>query len=262
MVREDSFSELNDHVVICNCNDKVKTIVEELQNGGDLDVVLIVQDRNLWEDNPDWYPDVRNTACSFITMVGCPTDVDILQRAQISRAKAAIILADPNQIGMADAPSTITAIAIEKQNPQVHTVMELILSVNRRHLEATEVNEIVCLGDISEKLIAQSCITPGVKNIFENLLTTDERTPQIFIPELTENLAGSSFRDLSRLAILNEAPFILIGFLKSDSEEPECSKFVINPRIDDDPGKDTPLSIKDKLVVIAYDEPDLERYTI
>lgn len=254
--------ELHGHVVICNCNEKVRAIVEELQaslSQTSLDVVLLVQDEALWKENPKWHPRLNGSA-RFVTIYGSPFEQECLESAHIEKAKAAIILADPNNGQLADAKSTLMAVAIEKQNPQVHTVQELILSVNRDHLKAMNVDEVVCLGEISEKLIAQSCITPGVKNIFENLLTTEDGTPQIFLPRLDPSLSGMTFRKLSEKCILAEAPFIIIGFIITTPEiliakrgkNMVTNSFLVNPRKF---GKDLPLSEADKLIVIAYQPP-------
>lgn len=253
---------LSDHVVICNCNEKVRAIVEELHKDSSrkpCDVVLLIQDRDLWQRNPSWHPKQTDVA-KVITLYGSPFDKESLEAACIQKAKAAIILADPNQGQLADAQSTLMAVAIEKQNPQVHTVQELILSINREHLKAMNVDEVVCLGEISEKLIAQSCITPGVKNIFEDLLTTADGTPQIFLSQMEPNLSGMTFRELSRNCILAQAPFIIIGFVISppeiihgDSRNLITSCFIVNPK---KTGKDLRLSEYDKLIIIAYNQPD------
>jgi len=250
---------LNGHVVICNCNEKVKTIVEELQNSTvqtSLDVVLIVQDPKLWQENPGWHPVITGNA-RFIVIYGLPTDEPILQKAQISHARAAIILADPKHGKQADAPSSLNAIAIERANPQVHTVMELLSSMNRPHIEHTEINEIICLGEISEKLIASSCITPGVTNIFANLLTTEDGTPQIFIDPIPQRARQLSFRQLSRKFIQNEAPFILIGFIRDYRNE---TRIVINPKANGILNKDTSLPGRSKLITMGYQKPDFLPY--
>ena len=59
MERQRSCSELTGHVVICNVNEKVRAVVEELwclPDAEPLDVVLIVQDEDLWQRHPDWHP--------------------------------------------------------------------------------------------------------------------------------------------------------------------------------------------------------------
>ncbi len=258
---ENNPEKFQNHVVICNCNEKVKTIIEELQAGTiqePLDVILIIQDEGLWEKNPQWHP-IPCDSAMFLTISGSPFDKECLKKARIEKAKSAVILADPNQGSLADGHSTLTAIAIEQQNPQVHTVQELILSINREHLKAMNVDEVVCLGEISEKLIAQSCITPGVKNIFETLLTTGKGTPQIILPKLSDNFAGKTFREISRKCIENDAPFILIGFIvncpeiiEKKGENTIMKSYLLNPRKN---GKDLPLKEGDQLIMITYKQP-------
>jgi len=151
-------SRLSGHVVVCNVNDKVCAIVDQLRNdplAGVVDVVLIVQDAKLWSSNPSWHPSESGDG-AVLTVFGCPAENDVLRRASISRARAAIILADPAHGALADARSALIGISIERENPQVHTVMELLLSVNRSHLRATAVDEVVCVGELSEKLLSQS----------------------------------------------------------------------------------------------------------
>lgn len=280
MDRKSDSQGLSGHVVILNFNDKVKRIVNELQAGTNhngIDIVLVIQDQLLWNTKPEWRPAALSDQCRLIYITGYPTDPEILRRAGIDKARAAIILADPQHKEMADAPSTLTAIAIEKQNPKVHTVIELLLSINRAHLEATEVNEVICLGEISEKLIAQSCISPGVKNIFENLLNANSGTSQIFVSELPEPLYSQSFRQLVVKAVEHKAPFIIIGYILQKNtfshqipeqgiHSPVCSwrrsDFIINPRFGVEPGKDTPLPQGSSLAILAASKPDLNRYLI
>lgn len=270
MQNESENFKLSNHVVICNCNEKVKTIVEELQAEtavNPIDIVLLIQDRALWESNPKWHPKKIQSA-QLIILYGNPFEQSILKKASIEKAKAAIILADPQHGQLADAQSTLMAVAIEKQNPQVHTIQELILSVNKIHLKAMNVDEVVCLGEISEKLIAQSCITPGVKNIFENLLTTEKGTAQIFLPPLEPALSGLTFRQIARACIRANAPFIVMGYIISPQDHIELKdkKNVIQNIVTVNPkkaGKDLPLSGSDKLIIIAYDQPaNIEDYVL
>ena len=266
---KDPPAQLNQHVVICNCNEKAGRIVEELQAARldrPIDVVLLIQDLALWKAHTSWHP--RNAGTGVYTVLGCPTSERDLRKAQISTAQAAILLADPAHGSHADARSALVAMAIEGENPQVHTVMELLSSVSRVHLQATEVNEIICLGEISEKLIAQNCISPGVQNLFLHLLTTGQGTNQIFITPLPETARGMPYRDLARATISGGAPFVLCGYIRLSDEaeaatgaQQDAGKtHVINPRAGQHPGKDTPLQQQDRLVIIARDPPELEPY--
>ncbi|MBN2360247.1 MAG: NAD-binding protein [Deltaproteobacteria bacterium] len=269
---------LSGHVVILNCSAQVPLLAESLwrARGESLAVVLVVQDLALWRAHPEWHP-VLEAGQRFAVVVGRPTDAACLERAGISRARAAIILADPEQGELADARSTLIAVAIEQRNPQVHTVIELLSSINRSHLSATAVDDVVCVGDIGEKLIAQTCVTPGVGRLFEQLLGVARGGPRIHVARLPPALAGASFRELSRRAISAAAPFVLIGFLSSaaagdgvagDDRGGEHAVWrtarrrsvVLNPRPRVEPGRETPLGEDDLLVAIADEPPQLERW--
>jgi len=283
MEREAALQELKHHIVICNCSHKVKRIVQELHVGSHvhpLDVVLLVQDMRLWESHPEWIPDSCNGE-HFFVIEGCPTEEEVLRKANISLARAAIILADPRQGDQADARSTLVAMAIERQNPQVHTVIELLSSINRIHLRSTKIDEIVCQGEISEKIIAQSCITPGIQNIVEHLLSTDEKTNQIYLPHLPAELRGITFRQMARRAIQAEASFIICGYIKNRNKEGRIEHArrkasyrdfsggvgkqtpdriaIINPRANHHLGKDDPLTENDQIIVISHVPPDLSK---
>ncbi len=262
MEREDFSRNLKEHIIICNCNEKVKNIVEEIHSSGDIIVVLIVQDRELWEKNSDWHP-IKYSKKHFFTTFGSPFNPETLYSVSIESAKAAVILADPLEGEHADAVSTLVALNIEYKNPRVHTVMELLHSMNREHLNSMNVDEVVCLGDISEKLIAQSCISPGIKNIFKNLMSASKETPQIFIPEITENLLEKNYKECVKSIILNNIPFIIIGYIHfKEINNSKIGKFlitdpkiiVINPIGEQ---KNYQLKKGDKLIIISHKQPDL-----
>ena len=286
MARPHSIENLTDHVVICNCNAKVGKIAEELHTGTLFeppDVVLLIQDEALWQSHPEWHPPASASG-RFYTVTGYPTDKSDLWKVRIKHARAAVILADPNHGELADAPSTLTAMAIEKQNPQVHTVIELVASDNRCLMQATEVNEIICMREISEKLIVQSSLNPGIKNIFEDLLTFRQGTSQFYTITVPPHLAQLTYRQLAKKIILADAPFILIGFVtanrtnetgkETDNEtgphisrashqdsgelHSAFSQIVINPKMNLNPGKDTVLSSQDRLVIIGHEHPDFQ----
>jgi Trk K+ transport system NAD-binding subunit len=285
---KDPPAELSKHVVICNCSEQVRRIVGELHSATVVerpDVVLVVQDAALWKDHPEWQPDYGNeyTREHFFVLIreGGAAHQENLVAAHVRSAKTAIILADPRQGKLADARSTLVALALEQENPDVHTVMELISSINREHLRATAVDEVVCVGEIAERLIAQSCITPGVKNVFESVLINAPGTNNIYITKLPKALAGTTYRDLVRRAVGAHAPFVIVGFIQNSFLPPEpvsedaatCRggdggdgqhdrNFVLNPRQGAEPGRDTPLAELDQLVVIAYDRPKLEPFLI
>ncbi len=255
-----SLAQLRGHIVVLNVNPKVGRIVEEIATGlagYDLDVVLVVQDARLWQEHPEWHPPT-GLACRVHELEGCPAEPQDLERAGIDRARAAVILADPRQGALADAHSTLVAVAIERRRPQIHTVMELLSPANRVHLAATEVNEVVCQGELDERVIAQCCISPGIGHVFASLLSSRPDTCQLFIVDLPGELEGQTYRLLARRAVASGAPFLLAGYLRARADG-RPARLVLNPRSGAEPGKDTPLGPGDSLVAVAYRRPDLAR---
>jgi len=113
------------------------------------------------------------------------------------------------------------------------------------------------MGDITEKLIAQSCITPGVDRVFRRLLSNASDASQVFITRLPDGFAGLTYRDLVRRAVLARAPFTICGFIRTD---PEGRQIVVNPHTGVEPGRDSRLERGDSLVVISGSSPRLEPY--
>lgn len=252
-------AELSGHVVILNVNDKVRRIVDEIQLGsseGDAPIVILVQDQALWAGNPTWHP-AHEGPRQVLVEHGCPAEDEDLGRVRVAHAAAAVILADPRQGELADAYSTLVAFAVEKLNRSVHTVIELISSVNRVHLTGTVVNEVICRGEITEKLIAQSCVSPGVGGVLDDLLAASDDSCHLVSLPVPPVLAGSRYRDIVRRTIHMGLPYVVCGFVidgpgGGDNGPPTV---VVNPRAGEEPGKDTVLDESHRLLVLAQGHP-------
>jgi Trk K+ transport system NAD-binding subunit len=257
--------DISGHVVFLNANEKLPKIIEEIQFASKddrLKIIVIVQDWDLWLENKHWHP---KSLCpqNIYYREGRAAKVQDLRAARVDFARVAVVLADPLHGDLADAHTTLTAMAIEKLNADVHTIVELISSVNRVHLKFTKVNEVVCISELTEQLIAQSCISPGIKKVFEHLLSTDHHTMQVFAVPVPKSHLGKTYRELVRSAIQKHPPLIVYGFSRISGDPlPNRSArrtIVLNPRSFEEPGKDTVLNSDDMLIVAAYKRPDLEK---
>ncbi|MDY0131095.1 MAG: NAD-binding protein [Desulforegulaceae bacterium] len=224
-----SFKSLeNNNVIICNVNSNLKSIADELLYGSReryFKLTIIIQDENIIKNHPEWCPS-EGENLRFI--YGSPVKKEILEQAGVRDCGAAIILSDPNYGDYADAPSALTAMAIETINPAVHTVMELLNSSNREFIDFNIINEAVCLGDMTEKLLAQNSFNPGVIEIFDNLLTSGKGTPEIFLVKVPEELKDKSFYEIYEINLDLKLPFIIIGFIQNNEYfiNPDFDKFV------------------------------------
>lgn len=241
-----SFKNLKSNsVVICNINKNLRNIIKELILNPDisLEITIVVQDEKLWEDNPEWHLGFDRD--QFNIIFGDPADPGVLKKLGVKEFGAAVILADPALGGLADGPSSLIAMAIERLNPEIHTIMELIKSANREYIDSGVINEVVCLGDVTEKLIAQNCFHPGVIDIFDELLTSGKGTPQIFLPQVPIFLVERTYGEIYLFSLERKDPFIIIGFVKGD-------KFCINPEFEKEPGINTVLTEDDRLILISH----------
>ncbi|MGM0418912.1 MAG: TrkA-related ion transporter [Thermodesulfobacteriota bacterium] len=247
-----SFKDLrNNSVVICNANKNLKNIVNELINNSrnkKYEITIIIPDKEFWLENKNLHPDLE--VDQYNVVYGDPGDPETLKNLNVHNFGAAVILADPRHGDLADAASTLVAMEIERLNPEIHTVMELINSVNREYIDFSIINEVVCLGDITEKLIAQSCYHPGSMDVFDELLSSEQGTPQVFLPKIPYFLKNKTYKDIYTLMVKHKKPFIPAGFVRDD-------EYFINPVFETSDDLPVLSGENDRLIVIAYElNPD------
>ena len=208
---------------------------------------------------------------------GNSTHEETLLRAGVDTAKIVIVLADRSLGESADTKTIMTAIAIDHIVPDVHVVAEVLLSSNVPYFSYTFVNEIICLELLTERLLAQSCLTPGVSFIFKDLLTQSSDTNEIYVESIPDKYIGKTYQEL-RSVICNteDIDMILIGLSTftervSSTGEPILNysgevvmekALVINPKIPDNKkdekfSREYILQKEDKIFVISYSRPNL-----
>ena len=177
MVKETKFNNdfgVKDHIIICNWTNKADLLVKELHDPSvekKRPIIIITENP---QDIPDFEDD--DTYRGIMIVKGNPSHEDTLKRAGIQSASTIIILAEEKLADAADTKTIMTAIAIDHISPEIHMVVEVISSSNLPFLEYTFVNDIICHELLTERLQAQSCLTPGVSFIFSDLLTQSNDT--------------------------------------------------------------------------------------
>ncbi len=203
-------ARMDNHIIICGWNSRVKQIIDVLQReafGAGVPIVLLAQ----LEKNP--YPDMKLT---FIS--GNPTHADDLARAAVLTARGAIAVtdesdADPHMDSTYDARAVLTVLALKDANPNLHVVAQLLDPANRHHFERARANEIIASAEMSEGLLARSALNVGIANAFSLLLRLD--TPQeVYIIDAPPALEGKTFQ----AALVHEqirSGNILLGVIES-----------------------------------------------
>ncbi len=244
---------MNDHIVVCNWNDKGLQIIRELHAPVVRKlrpIVIIAEDTDavVLPDRED-FPEFEDV----YTIKGDPTNEIILKRAGADEAFCVMVLADPSQGHLADAKSILTCMAIRSiadQPGRPHITVEGVSTDTHDHLERAGADEIVSAGELGLRVLAQSALHPGVTEVFQRLLTTSANTNEVYVAPVPTSLAGRTFTEAAERIARSHAtlkPAILIGVMNGRKVE-------LNPRN----GREVKLSESDHLVLISWESPDLE----
>lgn len=274
---------LTKHFVIAGWNDLGDQIVRELHAGvvRDARAIVIVTDQP--ERVPRAEPETDDDPYHNVFVIpGDPTSDRILARANIAQAETAIVLSDPREGKYADTKSVLIALAIEAIEPRVHTIVELLQSRSRIHFRYTHVDEVVCVDELTEKLLAQSAITHGLSEFYMRLLTATEDTNEVYVVPVPAPFVGKTYRQLEKALIDYEAEDVILVGIQSEAPSTEGGPpaagqhaqplpsriLTINPPCADSLPDGSPLKHRDcvleagdRLFVIAYCPPRLDRLT-
>ncbi|HYH27987.1 MAG TPA: NAD-binding protein, partial [Actinomycetota bacterium] len=228
-----------DHVLLCGWNTGGERIVRELHSEDQDDpapiVIIAPLERN---------PMAQDELTDFVR--GSPTDSSALRRAGIERARSAIVLADssnptatPDDI---DAKTLLSALAVESENPDVYTCVEVLRGENRAHFERARVNEVVVSAEITGGLLASSAVTRGLGRVISDL-TSHVDGHELYSYTVPTELDGQPFASVLR-GLKESKEVIPIAVATGDG-------FEINP------SSDRPVRTGERLLVIAESGRDL-----
>ena len=268
---------VEDHIIICNWTNKSDLLVKELHDPSLTNKRPIIVVTENPQDVPDFEED--ETYRGIMIVKGNPSHEETLKRAGIESATTIILLADESLGDGADTKTIMTAIAIDHITTKIHVVAEVLSSSNLPYLEYTFVNEVICLELLTERLLAQSCLTPGVSYIFSDLLTQSKDTNEIYIEDIPNKYIGKSFQELRKAIVSMEGKdVILIGLGSTKNKKDKDGNkivdhqgtpvrekvLIINPKSKNETNNNLEFSKQyklkkgDQVYLIAYARPDLD----
>lgn len=154
----------DNHFIIINWSKKVQTAVEEiLSHLPDSEIVII--------DEAGKHPLEHLQQVHFIS--GDPAEDEVLTKAGIERARAAIVFGDIriDEASLIDGKSLLIASSIERMAPHVHTTVEIIQEKHIRNFHHVKVNEFVLSHDAISRLAVRSAMQEGNSDLFRQLLS-------------------------------------------------------------------------------------------
>lgn len=226
---------LADHVIICGWSTTAEGIIRELHAEDVAERRQVV----LIDETLDASP-VDDPFVYFVK--GDPTTDETLERAFVGTATTAVVLADwmISDLSLRDAKTTLITMAIEHLNGDVYTVVEMMRPENRRHLERADVDEAICVTDLSKRLLVHAAMNHGLSRFFGEILAFNEGS-EIYKISLPPAFEMMPFRKAVQLAS-DRFETILMG-LERDTE------IVCNPV------GEYLLTAGDNLFVLSEDTP-------
>jgi hypothetical protein len=139
------------HTIICGWNERGKLLVESLRKITHRPILVLCEsiDQPIREIGK-----LRNV----YVLSGDPTRASSLKDAEVATAKSVVVLRDDLLGESADAQSVKVALAVERIQVAVHTVVELHDNRNKSHFAWTKVDEVV-----SEELIATNLVAQAIR---------------------------------------------------------------------------------------------------
>ena len=229
--------DLENHVIICGWNARVKQIVKTLQRDSTRPKIPIVLLAPISE-NP-----LVEFGVKFIK--GDPSATEDLKRAGADTAHSAMVITDesdgqPHTDSTYDARAVLTVLAIKAVNPDLHVIAEVRDPANRRHFINARVDEVVVSAEVSEGVVARAATNQGIAWVYEDLLRLDS-APEMYVVDAPNDLVGKPFQ--AALVRMNTRDNVVLLGIIENSKVTMC------------PPNDCVIGADAQLVVLANTRP-------
>lgn len=178
------------HIVLCGWNHTAEQILQVIsKNPVSMPVVLINQ---LPEDQvQDILSKFQEQQLQYVR--GDFTLEEILNRANVSKASAAILIPD-NSTGInarSDEKTIFAALTIRSIHPKIKIYAHLLDRDNEPYLKKAQIDDYIISDDFSGVLLGEMVSQPGVPQSVQNMINVD-RLGRIAVPN---DLIGKTFKD-------------------------------------------------------------------
>jgi len=202
-----------DHIVICGWNQHTEEVLQVLTTYGTIDDTPIILINELTVDDIDSFK-LKYNKYNLKFLRGNYVHEDVLLRANITKAKFALIMADTSgshPLDRIDERTTLATLTIKSIAPKVKTIAELLDGENRQHLKRANVDEIIVRGEHVGSLLASAINSPGLPKIFSSILSLTD-TNKLWRVEIPRSFIGRTFKELSTF-YREKQHAILLGLL-------------------------------------------------
>lgn len=204
--------ELDRHIVVCGFNFNLERVIKSIissSQGASPEIVLVnAQDESDINALIERFPEVP---IRFV--YGDYTHESTLNRASISKAASAIILADPgpDKTSKPDDRTLLTVLAIKSMSQDLRVCVELTDSANEVHLRRAGVDQIIVSGEFSGFLLANSVLSPGLPQVMKEMMYVSMGSDIRRAP-MPRDMVGRTFREATH-DFLDRSGEILVGVI-------------------------------------------------
>lgn len=208
-------SSFSNHVIIFNFTrlEEIVSVITGLQS----DILMKKKGICLVDESlAELPPALCDLGVQFIK--GNPTDEDVLSRAGLASASHAIILCSDRYNHHSDDQNLVTVMVIEKINPSIFTVVEVIDKRKKKQFKLAGANDIVCIGEFSVSLITREVLDPGVNAVMLDLAGNESGSEMYIIPVVSSS--EKNYRDLQLVCV--EKNISVIGIFRDGGHILNC----------------------------------------
>lgn len=250
---------LNDHIVICNWNERGKRVITELHHpeGKPNADIVIIDNKLLQEKELSRMPAYNRLFCIHEDPIRHGT----LKRARVSLADTVIVLAD-NESPDPDAKSAMIILALlsECKRRHPHIISEVVNSDNSQHLTDAGADETICTSEIGVGILAHCALNKQLSVVYKDLLTYTFEGNEIYIvtrDHFPDAFVGKTFTECAQMLYEKrdkKDPVVLLGIRRDD-------RVIMNPR--EHAGgfgaEESIVGEDDALIAMAFSAPDLRK---
>lgn len=206
--------KIKEHIVICGWNQHTEEVLQGLTTYGTRDESPIVMINELPVEEIDALR-LKYNKYHLKFLRGNFIHEDVLLRANISKAKFVLIMADHSG-GHArdriDERTTLTALTVKALAPNVKVIVELLDGENRPHLKRANVDEIIVRGEHIGSLLASAINSPGLPKAIAGLISLGDKN-KLWRVNIPYDYVGKPFKELFSY-FRNKEQAILMGLLQ------------------------------------------------
>ena len=160
----------------------IMRVVNEIKSEKDTEKLEIILVDEFLEELP---VELHDQGVQYVN--GDPAKLTTLKRANFTKARSAIILADKEDPTKSDLKNLAVVLTIESESSGVHTIVECIDPDHIPYFKRAGCDSVLCLNVMAGQIMAQELLDPGITTVIKEL-TSNTTGKQFYINEIPPSM--------------------------------------------------------------------------